>query len=116
MDCTRCQSYKDTNGYGGPACLRCKQYKGWQIKSVKRQSIRYEIIPQAILEQIEDLTKEANMLEVLRKLPLELSVPVVMYWILGATQQEIADYHGISRQAVAKKNSQASELIKKTLQ
>lgn len=116
MDCSKCDSYKDTQGRGGKACLNCKRYKEFQVKNTRRQTIKFEILPQAIIEQIEDLTQKVNMLEALRKLPLELSVPALMYWILGATQQEIADYHGTSHQMVARNNSKAIELIKKNMQ
>ena len=116
MNCTLCQSYKDTSGHGGPACLKCKTYKQFQIKDAKRQTIKFEIIPQAIMEQIEDLTKKVDMLEMIRKLPLELSVPVMMYWILGCTQQEVADFLHCSQPMVIKKNRKAIECIKKCMQ
>ena len=113
MDCSACPSYN--RGRGQKVCLSCKKYKTFQIKDARRQTIRFEIIPQAILEQVEDLTQKVNILEVLRKLPLELSAPVLMYWILGATQQEIADYHGISQQAVVRKNRKAIDVIKQMM-
>ena len=115
MDCSQCPAYKDTQGHGGKACLRCKRYKDFCRGSGNRQTIKYEVIPQAILEQVEDITQRVNVLEMLRSLPLDLSTPLMMRYILGATNREIADYYGQrSRNFVQRKINLALEIIKKS--
>jgi len=95
--------------------LRCRQYRQWQRSSTTRQTIRYETIPEAIIEAIEDLSLEVNILDILRRLPLDLAVPLLMQSVLNCTLQEIADYHHTSRSVEHRKKILAAKLLRNLL-
>ena len=112
MDCSKCDHYNQ--GLGLPLCLKCKKYRELQLKSVRRQSIKTENIPQAIMDNIAD-PRTRDLMTIIRELPLQYAVPLMMRATLGATMQEIADYCHVTRQAVDKKISYALVLISKSL-
>jgi len=112
MDCSTCQHYN--RGRGQKACLKCKQYKEIQIKSGRRQSIRTEILPQEIMDNLPD-PKSVTLIGIIQHLPIQYSVPLLMRSLLGMTLQQIADYHGVTKQTTDKKISQGIKLIEKSL-
>ena len=112
MDCSRCEHYN--KGKGQPACLKCKRYKELQMKSVKRETIKTEHLPQAVIENIAD-PRTRSLMDIICQLPIQYAVPLMMRATLNMTIQEIANYHRISKQAVDKKISQGMNLIKKSL-
>ena len=112
-NCGDCSHYR--NGKGDKLCLKCKQYNQFKTQSTSRPKIIIESVPQAILEAIEDTPKLTTILNILKILPLDKSTPLMMQYFLGATLQEIAKYHKISKQAVDAKNKLSIEIIIKTL-
>ena len=110
QNCTDCDSYQ--RGKGRPACLQCQKYKDILLSTTKRQTIRIDVIPDTILNDIPD-NRAVTLLDALKQLPLELSVPVIMRHILDASLREIADYHGYSRTSGTAKIKNAIEIIKK---
>lgn len=113
IDCHVCPEYK--SGAGSTKCLKCAKYKRFQIKNNPRPQIAVDILPQAILESIADTSRGIEIIDAIRKLPLTESTPLMMQYILGASTQEIADYHIISRQRVDKKNKLSIKKIKMLL-
>ncbi len=112
MDCSKCDHYN--HGLGLPLCLKCKKYKELQKKSVKRESIKTENIPQAIMDNIADpRTRDLTM--IIRQLPAQYSVPLVMRSVLNMSIPEIAAFFKISKQAVDQKISKAVDIIKQSL-
>jgi DNA-directed RNA polymerase specialized sigma24 family protein len=112
MDCSSCDHWNQ--GRGKPLCLKCKKYKELQLKSVRRETIKTEHLPQAVMENIAD-PRTRTLFTVLQQLPSRLSVPLMMRLTLNMTLQEIADYHHIARPNVHRKISQGIELIKQSL-
>ena len=112
MDCSTCEHYN--RGRGQRACLKCKKYKDIHIKGGKRESIRTEHLPQEIMDNIPD-PNTRTLIQSLRHLPVQYSVPLLMVAVLNMSHQDIADYHGVSRQAIAQKISQGTKLIKEML-
>ena len=110
MDCHDCPSYR--RGSGAPACLKCDKYREILKKSVQRRTIKLDAIPQPLLEAIPDNPKIRSIIDAMQCLPIDRAVPLAMQYILGCTLQEIADYHGISPQAVDKKNKLSLVIIK----
>ncbi len=112
MDCSKCASWN--RGRGKPACLKCKQYKDLQLKSVKRQSIKTEHVPDAILENIAD-PRIRDLMDIIKKLPLQYAVPLMMRATLGASLQEIADYHHCTRSAIQRITAKGCKMIQESL-
>ena len=66
MDCSNCVHYN--RGRGQKNCLKCKKYKELQLKSVKRESIKTEHIPQAVLDNIAD-PRTRTLMDIIAQLP-----------------------------------------------
>ena len=111
--CSQCDNWH--NGKGSQNCLKCGKYKTFQKKSVLRDAIVYKNMPDEILESFEELPKVKNIVDAIKQLPIDKSVPLMMYYLLGCTLQEIADYHKVSAPAIHKKNKLSIELIKQTV-
>ena len=112
MDCSKCDHW--SRGHGKPICLKCKQYKQLQLKSVKRESIKTEHIPQAIMDNIAD-PRTRELMTIIRQLPVQYAVPLMMRSTLNMSIPEIAQFFQITKQAVDQKISKAINLIKKSL-
>jgi hypothetical protein len=112
MDCSRCAQWN--NGRGKPACLKCKQYKDLQIKSVKRQSIKTEHVPDAILENIAD-PRTRDLIDIIRQMPTKYGVPMVMRSVLNMTVKEIAVYHNLSESALSQNITKGIKIIQQSL-
>jgi DNA-directed RNA polymerase specialized sigma24 family protein len=112
MDCSSCDHYN--RGRGQKACLKCKKYKEIQLKSVKRESIRTEHLPQEIMDNIAD-PKTRTLMATLTTLPTQYAVPILMRAVLNMSLQEIAAYHGVTRGAIQQKIFKGVELIKESL-
>jgi DNA-directed RNA polymerase specialized sigma24 family protein len=109
MQCTHCDNYN--RGHGQPACLKCQKYKDILLQSVRRNTIAIDVVPDTILNNIPD-PRSITILDAIRQLPLELSMPLLAYHILGANQREIANHYNISRRAVQGKIKKSIEIIK----
>ncbi len=112
MDCTQCDHYNQ--GRGKPLCLKCKKYKDLQLKSAKRESIKTEHIPQAIMDNITD-PRTRDLYTIIRQLPLHLATPLMQRASLGASLQEIANYHNVSRPAIQRRIAKGINIIKQSL-
>lgn len=110
MNCIDCNSYN--RGKGTKTCLKCKQYIEILKQSTKRTTIPIDIVPDTILHAIPD-NKEMDIKQALQQLPLEYSVPLMMYHVLNASQREISNYLNISQQQASKKINFAIDIIKK---
>ena len=113
MNCTTCRSYN--RGSGTKACLKCPEYKSILLQSNKRQTIKFDIVPDCILENIADNKQSENVLDAIRQLPIEQSTIIIQRFILNYSIKEIAETLNISRQAVDKKIKFALDIIKETL-
>ena len=111
--CSQCDQWR--NGNGTENCLKCDKYQKYKKKTHTRDAISFKHLPQEFMEAYADTPKTKNLKEAINKLPLERSVPLMMQFFLGATLQEIADYHLITPQRVDKKNKLSIELIKESL-
>ena len=112
MDCSKCDHWN--RGKGEPNCLKCKRYKELQLKSVKRETIKTEHLPQAVIENIAD-PRTRDLMSIIRQIPLQYAVPLMMRSTLNCTMPEIASFLKISKQAVDRKISQGMNLVKKSL-
>jgi hypothetical protein len=115
MNCVECRVYKETKGKGTKACFKCQVNLDDVLKSGQRQTLAFEHLPQSLMENIAEATHDSDIFEAIRKLPLELSVPLVMQYVLNAPLQEIADYHKTSRQTVYKKNKYSLTILRTSL-
>jgi len=100
ITCSRCQQEK---GKSDRRCLRCGHYKQFQKEYDLRDQMVFDHLPEALLEQVAD-TPRPDLIERIRALPLQKSVPLMMQYYLNASPSEIADHLQITRQAVARKN------------
>ena len=114
MNCTACPSYN--RGHGQRDCLKCAKYRDILKKSVKRQTIRIDVAPQAILEQIADENPQViGILDALQSLPPMLSAITAMVYVSGLTHQQIAEIMGVSRQTVSRKSKAALIRIRRAV-
>ena len=113
ISCFRCENYN--HGRGEKYCLRCQKYKNFQMKSVKRDTIKMETnIPDALIENIAD-PRTRTLLTVLKQIPIQYSVPLMMQAALGMSLEEITDYHNqiqkSSRPTYSRKMLQAVKML-----
>jgi RNA polymerase sigma factor (sigma-70 family) len=83
---------------------------------VKRQTIRIDVAPQTILEQIADENPQViGILDALQSLPPMLSAITAMVYVSGLTHQQIGEILGVSRQVVSRKNKAALIKIRRAV-
>lgn len=73
--------------------------------------LKFEHLPRAVLENIAE-SPYKSILDVIKLLPLDKSVPLMMQIILNCSPQEVAEYHNVSVQSVYKKNKLTISIIK----
>jgi hypothetical protein len=56
-----------------------------------------------------------DLIDKIRKLPLHRSVPLIMQYVLNASNQEIGDYHKITRQSAARKNKLTIKILRTSM-
>jgi hypothetical protein len=112
MNCPECKIYQKSHGKGTVKCLTCVQYIEIVKTSGKRSTIAIDTIPDIILENVPD-EKITTIIDALRQIPLEYSVPLVAYYYLNASQRELANYFKCSQQSLSLKIKKSIELIKK---
>lgn len=71
-----------------------------------------DVIPDVILEAIPDKSG-LDVLQSIRLLPIELSTPLMIKYVLDATEREIAEYLNISKTKVHHKIFLALEMLRK---
>jgi DNA-directed RNA polymerase specialized sigma subunit len=101
MDCGTCGNYD--HGKGKNACLKCKKYLYLILKSGRRSPIVFERIPEAIYDNIADPDIDERMpvlIEGMRKLPMELSMVMMGYYILDIRQRELSQFLNISESTI----------------
>ena len=113
MNCSTCRNYN--RGSGTKSCLKCPEYKSILLQSNKRQTIKFDIVPDCILENIAEQKQTETVLDAIRQLPIEQSTIIIQRFILNYSIKEIAETLNISRQAVDKKIKFALDIIKETL-
>ncbi|MDD2657207.1 MAG: antiterminator Q family protein [Candidatus Pacebacteria bacterium] len=109
MDCSLCQHYQC--GRGQPACLNCKQYQKVKKLSIKRQTIKYEHIPDAILENIADTPQYSDIIDIIHKMTPQHTMILLSYYVGQLTHQQIADNLHCDRSKITKKIAEANEII-----
>lgn len=102
MNCVSCPHYHC--GKGSKQCLKCDKYKHFQVKHTPRPQINIEILPDAILESIADNKTKIDIINAIRKLPLQYSAPLILKYILNISNEETAKYLKISLSNLHKKN------------
>jgi hypothetical protein len=83
-----------------------------QVGDLPQDKMLFVHLSQEIYENIAGPQEDNQVIDVLRKLPLNQSVPMMMQIVLNCSVVEIADYLKISRQTVYKKNKCSLEILK----
>jgi DNA-directed RNA polymerase specialized sigma24 family protein len=109
-NCPECDNYQ--RGHGNQKCLDCKKYIQILKSSVKRKQIHIEVITDNILNSLPD-NRQTTVYDAIRQIPLEFSVPLMLYTVLDCNQREIAQTLKMSQQQASKKIKIAIEIIKK---
>lgn len=110
-----CQQCQDDNGPANKRCLKCQHYKQFDLNNQIKDKIAFEHLPQSILENVADLPHGEEVITKIRQLPLDKSVPLMMQYVLNASNQEMAKYLKMSPQGVSKKNKLSLEILKTSL-
>lgn len=97
MDCRKCEIYKETNGIGKLECKKCPKYKRFQITNTQRPKLIFEELSELIKESCMCEEKDISIIDCLRKLPPQSSVPLMMSICLDMSIREIAKYHDCSK-------------------
>lgn len=113
--CPECISYN--HGAGTRACLKCHKYADILKNSTRRNNVPISVVPQNILEAIEDESSGqiTTILKAIRSLPPQLSLIVAGIYICGLTHRQVASLMQIPPGSVVKKNKFSLEIIKKIL-
>lgn len=74
--------------------------------------INADHLPPGMYENISGPEETRSTIDIIRKLPFHISVPVMMQMILKASVSEVADYLKISKQSVYKKNKCLVKILK----
>ena len=111
----RCQQCQQENGPSDRRCLSCQHYRQWSIEHDLKETIAFDHVPQAIIEAVADMPAGLDIIDKIRRLPLHRSVPLIMQYVLNATDQEIGNYHKITRQAVARKNKLTIKILRTSI-
>jgi predicted RNA polymerase sigma factor len=112
MDCSACDHWN--TGRGKPLCLKCKKYKELQLKSIRRETIKTEHLPQAVMDNIAD-PRTRTLFTIIQQIPLRYSAPLMMRLTLNASLQEIADTFSVTRPAIQQRISKGIKIIEKML-
>lgn len=81
-----------------------------EIGEIARLNVDH--LPQWMYENIACTDQRKELIDIIRKLPLDKSVPIMMQIILNASVAEIAEYLNVSKQAVYKKNKLTLTILK----
>jgi DNA-directed RNA polymerase specialized sigma24 family protein len=104
IGCPSCDNYN--RGQGSTACKKCPKYRDIQLKSGRRKTIKIDVLPDALLEQIADIPSGPDgddIMGELRSMPAELSAVISMRYFSGLTAREIADIMSISTRTAERK-------------
>lgn len=110
MNCARCDSYN--RGLGTRACLICEKYKDIQKRSVRRKTIRWEVVPQVLLDAFPDEQQGSDVLDAVRNLPADLAIIVALRFYLDFRMGEIADKLKISRKTASERLKTALRVLR----
>jgi DNA-directed RNA polymerase specialized sigma subunit len=116
MNCPTCDKYE--GGKGTKDCLKCKKYMFFVLQSGKRSPIVFEHIPEAIYENIANPDiddKMPGLINGMRRLPIDLSIVMACYYILGMKQREIAKILNTSLTSISRKLTESVEQLKKII-
>ncbi len=113
MNCHLCDQF--ARGAGTKYCLKCPKYKDIQRLSVRRQTIKYEILPQALLEQVAEIPQSNKIIDILRLMPADLAALIAMRYYAGLQIREVAGIVRLSPGAVKYRLHIAVEWLKKYL-
>lgn len=108
--CRTCPFWE--NGKGNKHCLRCSYYKHFQVKSIKRNQIVYEVLPDALMENIIDEPQYSEIIDKIRKLPLDESITLIARYYLRAPIPQIAKCLKISPRTVHNKIKLSLTILK----
>lgn len=110
-----CQQCQEDHGHSDKRCLACPHYRQWIADHELTETIAFEHVPQAILENVAAMPAGMDLIDKIRKLPLHRSVPLIMQYVLNASNQEIGDYHKITRQSAARKNKLTIKILRTSM-
>jgi DNA-directed RNA polymerase specialized sigma24 family protein len=108
LNCNNCPHYR--NGKGCRACLNCEQYLNIIQQSGKRKTVRYETMPQVILESLPEME---SMKGVLQTIPFEYAMILLGRFFLNASNRELSEFHGVSQQTIINKIKTGLRIIRK---
>lgn len=118
--CVKCPSYR--KGQGEKACLACPKYIEIQRQTIRRPSVRIEIVPQVVLEAVPQIPDDSDypveyvdVINQVKTLPPRVATVCMMYYHLGLTDKEIADELKVSATRIRQLKSRAIQLLKKKL-
>lgn len=114
--CPDCESYN--HGFGSKRCLQCHKYVEILKNSTRRNQVPISVVPQNILEAIEDESSGQikTILHAIRSLPPQLSLIIAGVYVCGLSYRQLASSLHLSHQSVDKKNKFAIDIIKKITQ
>ena len=117
MNCLDCTTYRLTKGRGSKGCLRCANYRDFQKKFTVRDRVPYMLVPDEILENIEDDIGigEGGLLQTIQKMPIELSMVLTLHYMSGMSKREIARECGRSERTVRRMIASAERLLREML-
>jgi DNA-directed RNA polymerase specialized sigma24 family protein len=110
MDCGKCENYQQ--GQGNKQCLRCNKYLYFVLKSGKRNPVIFEHFTQAIWDSIPQSASGTTLIDLIRRLPIDNAVPLMMQYYLDINTEEIAKYLKTTRQTVYIKNKSSLKILK----
>lgn len=109
--CSTCEDWHD--GKGCQNCLACGNYKRYQIKSTPRSKIPVDVLPQSLLEAVEDLSDDYDILQAIRRLPDDLAAIISMHYIAGLSYRSIAGIMRISEPSTRRREHAGLTQLKK---
>ena len=93
--CSQCEQWRD--GRGSRQCLRCPNYRRYQMRATTRDQIIVESIPDAIMEQFADMGgNDVDILDAIHHLPDDLAAIISMRYCGSLSVQSVAGILRIS--------------------
>jgi DNA-directed RNA polymerase specialized sigma24 family protein len=115
-ECQTCDIYRTTKGRGNKDCKSCPYYRVFRMRFSAKERLMIVDLSQQVIESIPDDQHAYAIMEGIRKLPREKSMPLMMQYFLGMTVREIAQELKISPQAVQKRNEGAIQIIRRVIE
>ena len=92
--------------------MSCQVYKEIQMQSVKRRSVRYDCVPDIILDQFQGPEEDSDLLSAIQELPRHAGAVLVLRVYQGLSNQDAADILGISSSTVSRRYAEAIKILR----